>query len=252
MIKSQKPLCDALGLTADHGLLSIVGGGGKSSLMFALGNLLPGRVLLTTTTRIFSAQMDIAERVFTLDDPKWREEIASIAGPSLLVGHVEGEKAVGVPPELPGELLKNGQTDWIVLEADGSRMRPTKAPAEHEPVIPHDSSQVVITVGIDALSGPIRQQTHRPERVSAVTGLSEDATLTPGSLARLMTSAQGGLKGIPEQATVSLLINKVESDVTQQYAEEIALLALKHSRIRRVIAGKMKPTANSPWTVWSR
>ena len=106
-------------------------------------------------------------------------------------------------------------------------MRPTKAPAEHEPVIPRDSSQVVITVGIDALSGPIREQTHRPERVSAITGLSEDATLTPGSLARLMTSAQGGLKGIPEQATVSLLINKVEKLATRSLLVVLLVRQLK-------------------------
>ena len=46
-------LVAALGLSDTSGVVSIVGGGGKSSLMFALAEALPGRVVMTTTTRIF-------------------------------------------------------------------------------------------------------------------------------------------------------------------------------------------------------
>ena len=42
---------EALGIDGSSGLVAIVGGGGKSSLMFALAECLPGRVVLTTTTR---------------------------------------------------------------------------------------------------------------------------------------------------------------------------------------------------------
>ena len=41
-------------------LVAIVGGGGKSSLMFALAADLPEPVVLSTTTRIFAAQMQRA------------------------------------------------------------------------------------------------------------------------------------------------------------------------------------------------
>jgi probable selenium-dependent hydroxylase accessory protein YqeC len=37
----------------------------------------------------------------------------------------------------------------ILNEADGSRMRPFKAPAEHEPVIPEETTLVVPVVGAD-------------------------------------------------------------------------------------------------------
>ena len=57
---------EALGLERGPGLVSIVGGGGKSSLLFALARELPGRIVMTTTTRIFAAQMKRADEVCTL------------------------------------------------------------------------------------------------------------------------------------------------------------------------------------------
>ena len=233
-------------------MISIVGGGGKSSLLFALGERLPGRVLLTTTTRIFAAQMDLAERVFTLADPDWLEKATSDRRAALLVGHVEGERAVGVPPTLPREVLESDRFDWVVIEADGSRMRPTKAPAEHEPVIPEETRHVIVVAGIDALSGPIEEVAHRPERVSAITGLTVEATLSPQHLGRLLSSEQGGLKAVPAKAEVSLLLNKVEDAPQRKSAEEVASSALDQERVRRVLAGRLKPTPSASWQVWSQ
>ena len=50
---------DALGLSAKGELVSIVGGGGKSALLFALADA-PARWVLTTTTRMFAAQISLA------------------------------------------------------------------------------------------------------------------------------------------------------------------------------------------------
>ncbi|MCZ7671711.1 MAG: hypothetical protein M5U34_33595 [Chloroflexi bacterium] len=53
-------LQQAFTLRETNELVAIVGGGGKTSLMFALANSLPGRIVVTTTTRIFAAQMKLA------------------------------------------------------------------------------------------------------------------------------------------------------------------------------------------------
>ena len=50
-------LVEVLGLARAPELMALVGGGGRSSFMFALGRGLPGRVVMTTPTRIFTAQM---------------------------------------------------------------------------------------------------------------------------------------------------------------------------------------------------
>ena len=188
---------DALGLKRPPGLVSIVGGGGKSSLMFALARGLPGRVVATTTTRIFAAQTRQADQACSLDEADWRARLDAFDSELLVYGGIQGEHALGVPPELPGELLAHPRVDWVVNEADGSRMLPVKAPADHEPVVPGSTSLLVAVAGIDALSGAIRDVAHRPERVGSVTGLAPHETLTPEALAVLLSSPRGGLKGLP-------------------------------------------------------
>jgi molybdenum cofactor cytidylyltransferase len=250
---SEASLASALGLDTPSGLVSIVGGGGKSTLLFALGRELPGRVVMTTTTRIFAAQMSHAPRVCTLAESSWRERLDGFEESLLVVGAVEGDRAVGVPIELPGELLAHPRVDWVVVEADGSRMRPAKAPADHEPVIPAESTLLVPVAGIDALSAPIVEAAHRPERVCEITGLAPDQALTAEALALLLTSPVGGLKAAPPAARVALLINKVESPEQRDAARQVAQCALRESRVDRVLLGALAPRDGNPggWEVVS-
>jgi molybdenum cofactor cytidylyltransferase len=244
-------LPEALGLGAGPALVSIVGGGGKSSLMFALGGELPGRVVMTTTTRIFAAQMKLAMAVCTLADEAWRERLEGLDTNLLIVGRVEGDRAVGVPVELPAQLLTAAGVDWVVVEADGSRMRPVKAPADHEPVVPAETDLLVLVVGIDALAGPIREVAHRPERVSAVAGLAPDQVLTPETLATLLTSTRGGLKDVPGGARVVVVLNKVESPADLAAARAVATAVLAHERVERVLIGALRKP-RSGWEVCGR
>ena len=56
-------LPEAIGLRPSGELIALVGGGGKTSLLFALSGSLSGGIILTTTTRIFAAQMKLAQEV---------------------------------------------------------------------------------------------------------------------------------------------------------------------------------------------
>ena len=245
-------LDEALGLARAPELVAIVGGGGKSSLMFALARSLPGRVVMTTTTRIFAAQMSQAAQVCTLADENWGERLDAFDSSLLVVGGEEGDRALGVPPELPAEMLARPGVDWVVVEADGSRMLPVKAPDAHEPVIPDETSLLVPVVGIDALSGPIREVAHRPERVSTITGLAPEETLTPEALAALLTSSQGGLKDAPQAARAAVLINKVESPAQLEAARRVARCILREPRVERVAIGALRGRLSSDWEVCSR
>ena len=240
-------LSTAFNLQPEKELIAFVGGGGKTSLLFALGAALPGRRILTTTTRIFAAQMDRAQAIvfFTAENAKNAEkrlaEALTELGTCLVVGEVAGDKAVGVSPELPGRWLAWPDVDFVLVEADGSRMRPIKAPAEHEPVIPPETTLVVPVVGIDALDGRFSQVTHRPEIAAELlqwSVLSEQ--LSVSDVARLIAHPQGGLKNVPAGARVVPFINKVETAVQLHAARQIAHQLLQTSRIERVIIGAMK------------
>jgi molybdenum cofactor cytidylyltransferase len=245
-------LVDALDLGRAPGLVAVVGGGGKSSLLFALAECLPGRVVLTTTTRIFAAQMSRAAAVCTTADEGWQDQLEAFDGNLLVVGRVQGERAVGVPPDLPAEWLARPRVDWVVVEADGSRMLPVKAPADHEPVIPERTSLLVSVVGIDALDDPIERVAHRAERVADITGLAPSQHLTPEALGKLLTSPRGGLKGAPRDARVAVLINKVESSARREAAHRIADRVLREARVERVVIGALRENLRAGWELRTR
>ena len=245
----------ALALDGVSGLVAIVGGGGKSSLMFALADALPGRVVMTTTTRIFASQMELADEVVALSDPGWEarlEAAGSHASNLLVVGHVEGDRAVGVPPELPAQWLSRAAVDWVVIEADGSRMLPVKAPAEHEPVVPVEADLLVAVAGIDALDHSIADIAHRPGRVAAVAGLALTDHLTPEALARVLAAPEGGLKNLPAGARAALLLNKVETPAQREAARRVAQAALEMPQVERVAIGALRAGPEEPWEVWRR
>ncbi|MCB8978057.1 MAG: putative selenium-dependent hydroxylase accessory protein YqeC [Ardenticatenaceae bacterium] len=240
---SRFTLPTAFNLQPQNELIAFVGGGGKTSLLFALGAALPGRRILTTTTRIFAAQMSRSEAVifFTAEDAKNAEKKIGAAldqfGICLVVGEVAGDKAVGVPPELPGAWLARPDVDFVLVEADGSRMRPIKAPAPHEPVIPPASTLVVPVVGIDALDGRFTEITHRPEIAAELLDSAIGERLSVNEVARLIAHPQGGLKGVPDGARVVPFINKVETAVQLTAARQIAQQLLKTPRIEQVVIG---------------
>lgn len=235
-------ICAALALNAPGELISIVGGGGKSALLFALGRALPGRTVLTTTTRIFAAQTARAATTCCFGTPEFEAAITSRNDGLLVIGEIEGDKAKGVEAGVPGKLLRSPGVDFVVVEADGSRMLPAKAPAAHEPVVPEETTLLVVVAGVDALAGPIAKTCHRPERVAALLGLSQDDRLDPESLAELLCHEEAGLKGAPPGARIALLINKIEDPGDWRAGRALAAAARRHPRIERVVLGALEPS----------
>ena len=185
------------------------------------------------------------ELVFATEDTAENEQVIGAAldrqGLCLVVGAVEGEKARGVPSELPGRWLARPDVDFVLVEADGSRMRPIKAPATHEPVIPTETTLVVPVVGIDALDGRFSQVTHRPEIAEELLRYSVIGDqLSVENVAGLIAHPQGGLKNVPDGARVVPFINKVETPVQLHAARQIARHLLHTPRIERVIIGATK------------
>ena len=58
--------------------------------------------------------------------------------------------------------------DFLIIEADGAKMLPLKAPASHEPVILKNTTMVVGVAGIDSLFKSINKICHRPEQVCKI------------------------------------------------------------------------------------
>jgi len=219
-------------------VVAFVGSGGKTTAMFRLADEIVaagGRVVTTTTTRIFVAQSRLAPvHVQSLADVRAALETSPHV---LLTGEFDlaEDKALGVPPNAVCDLKSEISDATILVEADGSRQLPFKAPAEPEPAIPNCATLVVPMVGIDAIGKPLSPQfVHRPDMIARIHARE---TVTPEMVAVVLAHPLGGRKNAPVGARLIVLINKVESDEQRTAAMEIADLLLRAPGIGGVLAG---------------
>ncbi|MBN1371947.1 MAG: putative selenium-dependent hydroxylase accessory protein YqeC [Anaerolineaceae bacterium] len=209
--------------------LAIVGAGGKSSLLFRLARLY-GRALLTNSAHLFIEQTHLADRCLTVTAPADVPEQVG-AGLTLLTGPIEDARgrALGLDEACLERVLALAERlDLpLLIEADGSRCLPLKAPAAHEPPIPPWVDAVAVVVGLSALGRPLDGATvYRPEDFAALSGLALGELVTPEALARLLTHPQGGLKNIPTGVRCFAFLNQADHPAVREQAAELARLLL--------------------------
>ncbi|HUX37505.1 MAG TPA: selenium-dependent molybdenum cofactor biosynthesis protein YqeB [Rectinemataceae bacterium] len=193
-------------------VVSFVGAGGKTEAIFALAGEARRRglaVIVTTTTAMRDPRLELGRRLdlFLEELPKGPLPKATASFLSLLPG--EGSKLRGVKAEeLP---TLRSLCDLILVEADGSRGLPIKAPAAHEPVIPPSSDCVVACLGLDAFGLPADDsRVHRLDEFLACTGLEKGRPIDEAAIARLAAQPAGSFKGSPPASRRALLLCKAD------------------------------------------
>lgn len=215
-----------------QGVLSLTGGGGKTSLLFHLARQLARsgkRVLTTTTTKIFIPTPDQSRTVFIAADPHDILLQASscqdtsrhiTAAEAHLVG---AGKLQGFAPEAIRIFQESGLFDWILVEADGAAGRPLKAPTGHEPVIPPETSVLVAVAGLEAIGEPLSEElVFRSALAGPLMGLASGETITEAALARLFAHPLGSFKGAPAQARRFIFLNKADSPERRENGARVA------------------------------
>lgn len=191
----------------EHELIALVGGGGKTTSLFALGQQLGGTVVLTTTTKM---SRDRTDGLSVLVGPTEDELRARLrAERAVLVWRDDaGDKAIGVAPETCERWFD--LADHVVVEADGSRQRPVTAPSPFEPVVPSRTTMLLACVGASAFGRVIADRCHRPMRVAAAAGCSPYQRLTAERLATLLLNDRGLRKALPPTARFAVLVGDVQ------------------------------------------
>ena len=86
--------------------------------------------------------------------------------------------------------------DVLLVEADGSRQKPVKVPAEHEPVLFPASDLVIGVLGMNSVGQRILEAAHRPEDVAAFLNISVEHRITEEDLEKIAESPLGLKKGV--------------------------------------------------------
>ena len=202
-------------------IVALVGGGGKSTLLSALGEFHGRGTVLTTTTKMGSDQIGGANLLIRPSEKELSKALDKTS-PLLIWDRIDGEKAFGVDPSLPESWLPKAVR--VIVEADGARRHPAKAPAPYEPVLPLGVTTVIAVIGADAIDRVIEDQCHRPLRVAAVVNCSPYERLTPKRAAVLLLNSNGSKKGLEPEMRFVIAITKVSpenQDLVEQLVEEL-------------------------------
>jgi probable selenium-dependent hydroxylase accessory protein YqeC len=237
-------LSDALGIKTGQ-LVALVGGGGKTRAMLVISNELAQRgwrVLASTTTKVGRSVSD-SMPVLTMtgeEPPDGLAKAVSESGRVFLSSGRGGDgKLLGIDPWVLTDIKEAGLVDVVVVEADGARQMPLKAPGAREPVIPRGADLVSPIAGLDALGRSIEPGgVHRPELVRRLT---DSDVVTPKGMASVLTSDDGGMKSVPPGAEVRPILNKLDA-VARADALSVAsaVLSARPDRIRRVLLASMR------------
>lgn len=199
-------------------LVAIVGAGGKTSTLRRIAESLSGKVVISTTTHFGLDQVEYADKKLFLsssddvDEIIWGGEERII---SITSSPIDGHRLSSLTSDQLSRLHERAINERfsILIEADGARMLPLKAPADHEPEIPGWVNLVVVAAGMSALGKPLNiDHVFRPELFGSIAGLRVDETITGEHLAIVLCDPRGGLKGIPAKAKRVLCLNQAENE----------------------------------------
>jgi molybdenum cofactor cytidylyltransferase len=218
--------------------IAFVGSGGKTTAIFQLAReiaLEGGAVIVTATTHLHVDQIIFADSHWVPENPAELDSFQKIlCGVMLVTGPMEGDRTMGVNADILSRLreVHNHYHLPLLIEADGSRQKPLKAPNQNEPVIPEFVDQVVVVAGLTGLGKPLTEQfVHRPGIFANLSGLKLGDSITIEALSHVLTHHSGGLKNIPQQACRISLLNQADTPELQAEGNTLAkkLLPTFHS-----------------------
>ena len=188
---------------------ALIGGGGKTKLLSALGETCARRgerVLLTTTTHLDWTPEAVC--------PDSAENLNRqlIPGRAVLAGHLDAEhhKLTGIPTTWYAQL----RADRILAVADGSRCLPLKYHRTFEPVMPPDAGLVIELAGLAALGRPAGEVLHGWREA----GIDPVRTVDEALCAALL---ERGLSAARSEAPKLVLLNQADTPALQAQGEAL-------------------------------
>ena len=224
-IVKEKSLINALDIDLNKDkVTTVVGAGGKTSTIFELGNELSNlnkKTIITTTTH-----MKLDKDFLLIDEDFNIENLKKILQKNNLIkiGKKESDYKV---KRLDEDTLKRciDISDFLLIEGDGSKRLPLKAPKDNEPVIIQETDLVIGLIGFDSLDKKIEETCHRPELVSKLLHKNIKENINIFDLVEIIKNKNGLKKNV--NCKYKVIINKVDKLEYLDKCKKIAQLCLE-------------------------
>ena len=174
-------------ITIPKGITAVTGSGGKTTFLRYMSSILPGSVILTTTTHIlpFSGLPLILTDEQTDRDSCLRQIGSLLEKERVICIGSPAENGKLSAPRMPLSSLLD-TADFILAEADGSHCLPLKAHRTTEPVVPPETSLTVCLVGASGIGKPVSEACHCPDLFASLAGITPDRIVRPEHIAAVL------------------------------------------------------------------
>ena len=219
----------ALNLNPRRDVVSLAGGGGKTTSLMRLSRELhhDGKKVLVTSTTHLDRGNGLSE-VVRFHGEITRDlvtEIESKLGraPALVAKRqVRGAKLKGISAAQVASLNRHVSFDYMLVEADGSEKKPLKAHHRSEPDVPKCTTLFVVLIGFGVIGKKLnKENVHRPQNAARITGKKIDSLISPDDIIAMLRHPQGLLKGRPPATRTAVILNRV-SAARQAEARKLA------------------------------
>jgi probable selenium-dependent hydroxylase accessory protein YqeC len=224
--------------------LYLMGGGGKTALMFALAHALraAGRTVITTTsTRILApGPAETGAVLLGSDAPslitRLAQELPAHGHVTVAAARLADEgKLRGLGLEQLDALVDARVADHVLVEGDGAAGRSLKAHREGEPVLSPRAETVIVVIGLDCLGAPMDDEhVHRAASFRERLGLPPGSVVTAEDVAGICFHPEGYLARVPQRAEVVVFLNKAVTPEAASAARQLADMLRTRDRTRRI------------------
>lgn len=227
----------------DREVISIVGAGGKTSLMYAIGKELGyEKVLLSTTTKVLPPKDGDVDfygigQGFYLDIINTMEKGSFLFSKSLTK---EGKLDSVCEKDI---VRFKEDFNYIILESDGSKRKPLKGWKDNEPVVSKETTITIGVLDITVINKVINEDlVHRLTEFLKISHSKEEEILNLKHIVNMIFNEKGLFKD--SKGRKILFINKVEREEdfenTNEIIEKIIERNKENKLIDRIVYGSLK------------
>ncbi len=216
--------------------IAFIGGGGKTTIIFNLAKQLANKgnkVIITTTTHMYEpVNITICQEEKEIKEAFHEHNIVFVST------EANDGKVKGVDVNLLNRL--NQYANYVLIEADGARGLPLKAPREHEPAIPENADTVVAVVGLDCIGKTLGSMSFCTQQVIKVLEegsvnaknilkdkIDEDHIIMANDIVKIVVSQNGYKKNV-DKRDFKVILNKADNIERISNANNIAEMLNKY------------------------
>lgn len=216
-------------------VITVVGAGGKTSLITYLSKQLSSKysILLTTTTKIYIPKSSDYNNIILTDKS---DTFILDKGITLCGKYInEEKKVVGLRFEELDELIN--KFDISLIEGDGSKRKKLKGWRDDEPLVHTKTTKNIGVLDITAYDMYINDKNiHRLDKFLQICGKCSNK-ITLDNLKNIVLNRDGLFKN--SVGDKILFINKVDNEIRENLANELISMIKKEDNNIRIIYGSL-------------